>query len=118
MEGDEQLFLEDENCNHKLISSPLNCPTPLLFASKKNCGKSLINLLILEIIQSVEEKRSYSAKNEEYDLMVIGSGPGGKAAAFAAAKIGKSVAIVDNMRQMGGSNVHWGTIPVKNIIYS
>jgi NAD(P) transhydrogenase len=38
----------------------------------------------------------------EYDVVIIGSGPGGQKAAIAAAKLGKSVAIVERGRMQGG----------------
>jgi pyruvate/2-oxoglutarate dehydrogenase complex dihydrolipoamide dehydrogenase (E3) component len=50
----------------------------------------------------------------EYDLVVIGSGPGGQKAAVAAAKLGKSVAVIERGR-MGGVCVNTGTIPSKSM---
>nr|VTO94781.1 Soluble pyridine nucleotide transhydrogenase [Mycobacterium riyadhense] len=51
----------------------------------------------------------------EYDLVVIGSGPGGQKAAIAAAKLGKTVAIVERGRMVGGVCVNTGTIPSKTL---
>lgn len=51
----------------------------------------------------------------DYDLMVIGSGPGGQKAAIAAAKLGKRVAIADRGHMMGGVCVNTGTIPSKTL---
>jgi NAD(P) transhydrogenase len=51
----------------------------------------------------------------EYDLVVIGSGPGGQKAAIAAAKLGKTVAIVERGRMLGGVCVTTGTIPSKTL---
>ncbi|WP_099051012.1 Si-specific NAD(P)(+) transhydrogenase [Mycobacterium asiaticum] len=51
----------------------------------------------------------------EYDLVVLGSGPGGQKAAIAAAKLGKSVAIVERGRMVGGVCVNTGTIPSKTL---
>lgn len=50
---------------------------------------------------------------KRYDVVVIGSGPGGEGAAMTAVKAGKSVALVDRQAQIGGGCVHWGTIPSK-----
>ena len=50
-----------------------------------------------------------------YDLVVIGSGPAGQKAAIAAAKLGKSVAVVDRREMVGGVCVHTGTIPSKTL---
>src|SRR5205823_7401051 len=49
----------------------------------------------------------------EYDLVVIGSGPAGQKAAIAAAKMRKKVAIIDRRTGIGGVCVHTGTIPSK-----
>ncbi|WP_172798378.1 Si-specific NAD(P)(+) transhydrogenase [Mycobacterium sp. GA-1285] len=51
----------------------------------------------------------------EYDLVVIGSGPGGQRAAIAAAKLGKTVAVVERGRMLGGVCVNTGTIPSKTL---
>ncbi|MEM1071275.1 MAG: Si-specific NAD(P)(+) transhydrogenase [Planctomycetota bacterium] len=48
-----------------------------------------------------------------YDLCVIGSGPAGQRAAIQAAKLGKSVVVVEKRRSVGGVAVNTGTIPSK-----
>jgi NAD(P) transhydrogenase len=50
-----------------------------------------------------------------YDFVVLGSGPAGKRAAVQAAKIGKSVLLVDDRARVGGVSVHTGTIPSKTL---
>lgn len=50
-----------------------------------------------------------------YDFIVIGSGPAGRRAAVQAAKIGKSVLVVEKGREVGGVSVHTGTIPSKTL---
>ncbi|MBL8598759.1 MAG: FAD-dependent oxidoreductase [Devosia sp.] len=50
---------------------------------------------------------------ENHDLVVIGSGPAGRRAAIQAAKIGKSVVVVENRLRVGGVSVRTGTIPSK-----
>jgi NAD(P) transhydrogenase len=50
----------------------------------------------------------------DYDLLVIGSGPAGQKAAIQAAKLGRSVALVERS-QLGGVSVNWGTIPSKTL---
>ncbi len=52
-----------------------------------------------------------------FDLVVIGSGPGGDGAAMQAAKQGRSVAIIERHGKLGGGCVHWGTIPSKSLRY-
>ena len=52
---------------------------------------------------------------QRYDLIVIGSGPAGRRAAVQAAKLGKSVLVVENRLRVGGVSVHTGTIPSKTL---
>ncbi|WP_250290018.1 Si-specific NAD(P)(+) transhydrogenase, partial [Frankia sp. CiP1_Cm_nod1] len=51
----------------------------------------------------------------DYDLLVIGSGPGGQKSAIAAAKLGRRVAIVDRRDMVGGVCINTGTIPSKTL---
>lgn len=51
----------------------------------------------------------------DYDLMVIGSGPGGQKAAIAAAKLGRRVAVAERGDMMGGVCANTGTIPSKTM---
>ena len=50
---------------------------------------------------------------KHYDLVVIGSGPGGEGAAMMAAKNGLKTAVVERHFDVGGGCTHWGTIPSK-----
>ena len=52
---------------------------------------------------------------QPYDLIVIGSGPGGQRAAIQGAKAGKRVAIVEKQTNLGGVCVNTGTIPSKTM---
>lgn len=52
---------------------------------------------------------------ENYDLLVIGSGPAGQRASIQAAKLGKKAAIVDKNFLIGGVSLHTGTIPSKTL---
>lgn len=54
----------------------------------------------------------------KYDVVVIGSGPGGEGAAMQLAKSGKRVAIVERFGQIGGGCTHWGTIPSKALRFA
>lgn len=51
----------------------------------------------------------------KYDLVVIGSGPGGEKAAIQAAKLGKRVAVIERDERPGGASLHRGTIPSKTL---
>jgi NAD(P) transhydrogenase len=48
-----------------------------------------------------------------FDVIVIGSGPGGQKAAIQAAKLGKTVAIIEKSNVLGGTSINTGTIPSK-----
>jgi NAD(P) transhydrogenase len=50
-----------------------------------------------------------------FDLVVIGSGPAGQKGAINAAKLGKSVAVVERRSVVGGVSVNTGTIPSKTL---
>src|SRR5882672_12297549 len=50
--------------------------------------------------------------DQDYDLVVIGSGPAGQKAAINASKLGKRVAVIERA-MVGGASVHSGTIPSK-----
>ncbi len=52
---------------------------------------------------------------EKYDLIVIGSGPGGEKAAVKAAYFGKKVAIIEKEHNYGGAGVNTGTLPSKTL---
>ncbi|HMW07438.1 MAG TPA: Si-specific NAD(P)(+) transhydrogenase [Leptospiraceae bacterium] len=54
-------------------------------------------------------------QNKKYDVIVIGTGPGGEGAAMKAVKAGKSVAVIEKYDRVGGGCSHWGTIPSKSL---
>ncbi|MEH0667760.1 Si-specific NAD(P)(+) transhydrogenase [Vibrio scophthalmi] len=53
------------------------------------------------------------AQSNHFDVIVIGSGPGGEGAAMGLTKAGLNVAIVEKESSVGGGCTHWGTIPSK-----
>lgn len=54
---------------------------------------------------------------ETYDVAIIGSGPGGYAAAFRAAKYGLKVALIEKDNKFGGTCLHVGCIPTKALLF-
>ena len=52
-----------------------------------------------------------------YDIIVVGSGPGGYVAAIRASQLGKKVAIVEK-ESLGGICLNWGCIPTKALLKS
>jgi NAD(P) transhydrogenase len=53
-------------------------------------------------------------KGKDYDVIVIGAGPGGEGAAMKVAKSGKNTAVIDKLSMVGGNCTHYGTIPSKS----
>ncbi|MAD96398.1 MAG: dihydrolipoyl dehydrogenase [Flavobacteriaceae bacterium] len=54
----------------------------------------------------------------KYDLVVIGSGPGGYIAAIRASQLGKKVAIIEKYATLGGTCLNVGCIPSKALLDS
>ena len=58
------------------------------------------------------------AKAKHFDVVVIGTGPGGEGAAMKCAKSGLRVAVIEQYNLVGGGCTHWGTIPSKALRHS
>ena len=56
------------------------------------------------------------AKTSDYDLVVIGSGPGGYTAAIRAAQLGMKVACIEKEPKLGGTCLRVGCIPSKTLL--
>jgi NAD(P) transhydrogenase len=52
---------------------------------------------------------------QEFDLVVVGSGPAGRRGAIQAAKLGRKVLVIEQGKRVGGVSVHTGTIPSKTL---
>ena len=48
---------------------------------------------------------------KHFDVLVIGTGPGGEGASMEATKQGKRVGAIERMPQIGGACTHLGTTP-------
>jgi len=53
----------------------------------------------------------------DFQLVIIGSGPGGYVAAIRAAQLGQKVAIIERA-ELGGVCLNWGCIPTKALLRS
>ncbi|MCB1180110.1 MAG: FAD-dependent oxidoreductase, partial [Leptospiraceae bacterium] len=54
-------------------------------------------------------------QSNKFDVIVIGSGPGGEGASIKAAKEGKTVGMIEKGLRVGGNCTHLGTIPSKSL---
>lgn len=62
---------------------------------------------------------SHSGGNDgEYDVLVLGAGPGGYSAAFRAADLGQKVALVERYATLGGVCLNVGCIPSKALLHN
>ncbi|MBZ0101656.1 MAG: FAD-dependent oxidoreductase, partial [Thermoanaerobaculia bacterium] len=52
---------------------------------------------------------------EHFDFIILGSGPAGQRAAIQAAKLGRTVAVIEKNTVIGGACVHTATIPSKTL---
>src|SRR5258708_34752774 len=53
-----------------------------------------------------------------YDLVVIGTGPGGYVCAVRAAQLGMKVAVVEKNSTLGGTCLNVGCMPSKSLLYA
>lgn len=69
-----------------------------------------------EIVEAAEQLLREGAPHD-FDLLVIGSGPGGVTAAIRAAKQGAKVGLIES-REIGGVHVNRGGVPLKALLHS
>ena len=77
---------------------------------------SVDTLIEPEIKDQQDEESNHS--EAEYDLAVIGAGPGGYAAAFRASDLGLKVALIDRNPVLGGVCLNVGCIPSKAFLHA
>jgi len=69
-------------------------------------------------IQESEDTSESSKFKHDYDLIVVGAGPGGYAAAFRASDLGLKVGLVERNSDLGGVCLNVGCIPSKSLLDS
>ena len=65
-----------------------------------------------------DEGKSTKLANEQFDVTIIGSGPGGYVAAIRAGQLGLKAAIVEKDNRLGGTCTLRGCIPTKQMLMS
>ncbi len=61
---------------------------------------------------------SHLAEAPQYDLAIIGSGPGGYVAAIRAGQLGLKTALIEKENKFGGTCLHVGCIPTKALLFN
>lgn len=59
------------------------------------------------------EYRMFSASSGQYDVVVVGGGPGGYVAAIKSSQLGMKTAVVESRGKLGGTCLNVGCIPSK-----
>jgi dihydrolipoamide dehydrogenase len=59
---------------------------------------------------------SLNTESTQYDVAILGSGPGGYVAAIKGNQLGLKVALVEKYSKFGGSCLHWGCVPTKALL--
>src|SRR5918993_915222 len=107
----------------RAIRTPVHCPVDNSVVDRfVSCLAVLTSAICHGVIGAatlgvdVQDRRGGRDESVyDYDLLVIGSGPGGQKAAIGAAKLGKRVAVAERRDMMGGVCVNTGTIPSKTL---
>ncbi|TMW61882.1 hypothetical protein Poli38472_010945 [Pythium oligandrum] len=69
-------------------------------------------------VSQLTSARAFSSSASEYDLVVIGGGPGGYVAAIKAAQLGLKTACVESRGKLGGTCLNVGCIPSKALLHA
>src|SRR4029453_19036945 len=83
-------------------------PAPELFGWRRATRQQLADVSIVWHACAMEH-------TYDFDLAVMGSGPGGQKASIMAAKLGYKVCVIDSKSMVGGVCVNTGTIPSKTL---
>jgi dihydrolipoamide dehydrogenase len=69
-------------------------------------------------VEATTGRESSSAGAYDFDIVVLGAGPGGYTAAFRAADLGMKVALIERWPQLGGVCLNVGCIPSKALLHA
>jgi len=75
-------------------------------------------MTVLDAKPETPKGNAVNAAAEQYDVVVIGSGPGGYVCAVRCAQNGLRTAIVEKEKALGGTCLNWGCIPTKALLHT
>ncbi len=68
-------------------------------------------------VTQTESSPAQKSETYDYDLVIVGGGPGGYVAAIRAEQLGLKTAVIEE-KEMGGTCLNWGCIPTKSLLHS
>ncbi|MBM0108648.1 dihydrolipoyl dehydrogenase [Steroidobacter sp. S1-65] len=100
----------------KETAAPKEAKAPAAAAAKDDASSADTMVREKPAIQAPAEDTS--GGSYDYDMVVLGAGPGGYTAAFRAADLGMKVALVERWPQLGGVCLNVGCIPSKALLHA
>ncbi len=76
---------------------------------------ALLYICLLKRITCPQEIRNKGKMGKNYEIAVLGGGPGGYVAAIRAGQLGFKTVVID-YRPLGGICLNWGCIPTKSFL--
>lgn len=102
------------SCDHRVVDGMVAA----LFLKRVAELLETPDLLIAETPAEAPPEIEVGRERGEYDIAIIGSGPGGYVAALQAAEMGARVAVIEKSPHLGGTCLNNGCIPSKTLLAS
>jgi dihydrolipoamide dehydrogenase len=99
------------SCDHRVVDGM----AAALFLNRVG---ELLETPALLVAETASPRIEVERERGEYDVAVIGSGPGGYVAALQAAALGAKVAVIEKSPHVGGTCLNAGCIPSKTLLAS
>ena len=128
-QGSVVLTMEAASASGLAVTNDVIAPPVIASAAKQSEAAAPSGLAVTNDVIASAAKQSpvietasapglaVTSEPRDYDLIVLGGGPGGYSAAFRAADLGLKVAIVERYAQLGGVCLNVGCIPSKALLH-